>query len=465
MRFSIQTRLTLALVGLTACLLIATLLLTRWSFLSGFGDYINSIEQTRLTAVATRLAELHDADSGWYGDIEQRFRRISHRPHRGQARRQGPPPLRPGRPGPGRRDPERSGPQPTAFFDAAGAHIAGADLAAFDVALVEVAIMSDGHVIGHVRSAPRRSVNGSIEAAFAKRQLKTTLLIGAVAFVLALLLSLALTRVVLTPIRRLLHGISELSAGNYAVELGTAGRDELGDLIRDFDRLAMTLRETQKARQQMFADISHELRTPLTILSAELEALRDGVRTFGDSTLTSFEQEVERLRFLIEDLYALSTSDVGGLRYTFADHDLRALVQSAVDSLPTEDVQGFEITTDLSPVNALIDARRIEQLLRNLLMNATAYTDRPGRIEVGLTTSAADWILTVTDSSPTVPAAQCAQLFEPLFRMEQSRNRRLAGSGLGLAICRKIVDAHRGTILAAPSALGGIRVTTTIPRR
>ncbi len=111
--------------------------------------------------------------------------------------------------------------------------------------------------------------------------------------------------------------------------MNEARRDELGQLTRDLDRLGSTLEGNQSSRKRLLADVSHELRTPLTVLCGEIEALKDGLREFDQTQLASLDQEVQRLRYLVDDLYELSISDVGGLRYQFGDVNLSACVQHA----------------------------------------------------------------------------------------------------------------------------------------
>jgi two-component system sensor histidine kinase BaeS len=109
------------------------------------------------------------------------------------------------------------------------------------------------------------------------------------------------------------------------------------------------------------------------------------------------------------------------------------------------------------------DARRLAQLLDNLLANARRYTDAPGRIRVTVLASGRDRRLLIEDTPPGVPAAALPQLFERLYRVDASRARASGGAGLGLAICRAIVDAHGGRIEARPSALGGLGVVVDLP--
>jgi two-component system sensor histidine kinase BaeS len=265
----------------------------------------------------------------------------------------------------------------------------------------------------------------------------------------------------------MIAGVGRLSAGDYSQRMQEQRQDELGQLTRDIDHLATTLEESQSARRRLLADVSHELRTPLTVLSGEIEALKDGLRAFDDTQLDSLDQEVQRLRHLVNDLYQLSLSDAGGLRYEFASMDLAQCVRDASANLQTRASQAglsLHIKADSSSqVLVFADVRRIDQLLSNLLENAIAYTDAPGTVEINLSSNDQRVMLRIDDTAPGASESECEQLFEPLYRKESSRTRRSGGAGLGLAICRNIVTAHGGTILAAPSPLGGISIVIDLP--
>src|SRR5262249_1760047 len=110
------------------------------------------------------------------------------------------------------------------------------------------------------------------------------------------------------------------------------------------------------------------------------------------------------------------------------------------------------------------DAQRIDQLLANLLDNSLRYTDAPGRIVVRLSGGDRSATLVVEDSAPGVAAADIGRVFEPLYRADAARGRAHGGSGLGLAIARAIVAAHHGEIRAAPSSLGGLAISVSLPQ-
>jgi two-component system sensor histidine kinase BaeS len=169
----------------------------------------------------------------------------------------------------------------------------------------------------------------------------------------------------------------------------------------------------------------------------------------------------------VEDFHLLALSDLRALPCTFAPVQPAVLLHNAAARVQARaDAAGLRLVLDTSgsPPAAHWDAQRVDQMLSNLLENSLRYTDAPGLIRVQLRATATGQAqLTVDDSAPGVPVADHARLFDPLYRADASRSRRLGGSGLGLAICRAIVRSHGGQVEAGPSPLGGLRVVVSLP--
>lgn len=488
MTLSIAQKLIAAFVGLTLLVLIATLGLARWSFEQGFLDYVNALEQTRLEHVQVELAAEYSAAGGsWSSLTEQRFAALVRRsmprnafggsvpgghppggpPPDGVRGDVHPPPARGSR----LNQPGAQGAPPTALYDFAGELVAGASAGIDSTEAIRVPIVVNGIAVGELRSEPRRQFTSPLETEFSRQQLQTSWILGISSLILAIAVSLVLARGLLAPVRRMINSVAQLSSGNYAHRMNENRGDELGQLTEDLDRLGSTLEANQSSRKRLLADISHELRTPLTVLAGEIEALKDGVREFDAQQLGSLDQEVQRLSHLIDDLYQLSISDVGGLRYQFLTVDIAACLQHVIDGLRERAAeQGIELSLE-NPVSSATanefavtaDVQRIDQLLLNLLENSLAYTDAPGRITVNLSRTDTMAVITIDDTSPGVSETDCEKLFDPLFRQEASRSRRTGGAGLGLAICRNIVAAHGGSIASSPSALGGLTIRFDMP--
>ena len=255
--------------------------------------------------------------------------------------------------------------------------------------------------------------------------------------------------------RRWRRAPDALAAGDYAQRVATDRCDELGALARDFNRPGRDLEQNRNARRQWGADIAHELRTPLAILRGEIDALHDGVRAPTPQALASLQAECQRLATLVDDLYQLSLADAGALDYRFERLDLAALARDTV-ALQAGAFgaagPGWKVEAPASaPVRA--DARRLAQLLDNLLGNARRYTDAPGRVLVlRVAASAAEVVLSVDDTAPGVarrPAAP-VRAAVPRGRLAQPRQRRRWGSAWPSAVPSSTpTAAHRRAALGA----------------
>jgi two-component system sensor histidine kinase BaeS len=349
------------------------------------------------------------------------------------------------------------------LVDAAGRFIVGHPDVPDDAPTL--AIESNGKRVGALHLAPLPQPSDAIDVSFARDQLRSASIAAAVVLAIALVVSFGFARTLLRPVNALATGTRALAAGDYSRRLDVERNDEVGRLAVDFNHLAATLEQHQDARRRWGADIAHELRTPLSVLRGEIQALQDGVRAPTQSALDSLNAECERLGALIDDLYELSLADAGALEYRFERVDLAEIAGDIVDAQRSACADaGLALETSIDaeiPVRG--DARRLAQLVANLLANARRYTDAPGRIRVEAHANRGGAQLVVEDTAPGVPAAALPRLFERLYRVEDSRSRAAGGAGLGLAICRAIVEAHGASIDASASPLGGLRVAVEWP--
>jgi two-component system sensor histidine kinase BaeS len=332
-----------------------------------------------------------------------------------------------------------------------------------ETALRPIAV--EDRTVGWISRAPLRRLSSAAEVSFQQEQLRASWTIAAFAVALAAVLALVLARAFLLPLRRVAEATHRLAAGHYATRVAVRSSDELGRLGEDFNRLAQALERNEALRRRFMADVSHELRTPLAVLSGELEALEDGVRPLTRESLASLRAEVNALGKLVDDLNQLALADSGALAYRKATVDVVPLVAQALEShrdrLAERALAVETAWNGAAPVFG--DADRLRQMFRNLLENSARYTDRGGRIRVAVRRDADKVAIEFEDSAPGVPADALPQLFERFYRVEASRSRANGGAGLGLAICRSIAAAHGGDIAAAPSPLGGLRVSVSLP--
>lgn len=464
MRLSLWHRWALLSAGLVLLALVAMGVSQQRAFRHGLLAHATELERARLPVVAEQFAAEYRTAGGW--------QRLMAEPHRWRHAvlgedRAGPPPRR-GPPPPPRPPGHVPGPPPGPGFgqrlsllDTQGRVLRGPIPVAGEA---RAPVVVDGRVVGELALAPLPALAQVSDLEFAAQQRRTAMAIGLVVVAASVLAAFAMSRHLLARLGRLAEASRRLAAGERSARAGQLGHDEIGELARDFDRMAETLDRNRAARDRWIADISHELRTPLTILRGELAALEDGIRPLDRAALASLAREAERLSERIDDLHALALSDVGGLAYRFAPVDLAAVVHEAVDA-HRDMLERVPLTVDASLPGTLrvarADDRRLRQMLDNLLDNSARYTDAGGSVQVELARDAdGDAELVVEDSAPGVPPSALPHLLERHFRADHGRG---DGAGIGLAIVRNIVEAHGGTISVEASALGGLRVRVRLP--
>jgi two-component system sensor histidine kinase BaeS len=482
MQLSLTQKLFTCFLALTIVVLVATLGLARWSFERGFLDYVNTLERGRMERAGQDLLAVYKANGyHWDGFSDSDLHNIMNRHHTHGKR---PPPMRQpvvastneAEPGPRRPrliDRPAGGKPPKmrmALVDPQGTLIAGAPLSLAPENVINHVIKHDEKPIAELRTIIHRTISSPDDAAFADQQTRQSAIIGGIAMLLAALVSLGLSRVLLKPIHASIASVARLSSGDYkpngSLQRHDEGNDELARLASDLEHLRKTLHATRKSRQRLLADISHELRTPITILSGEISALLEGLRPLDKQQLQSLEEEVNRLKHLVDDLNELALSDVSGLRYEFQAVELEIVISNAIDSfqlLAKEAGISIEFSNKHS-VAISGDTQRLHQLFSNLIKNSVSYTDPPGCIRFTLTQDQSIAHIVIEDSPPSTTVDSYTDLFDALYRDEQSRNRHRGGAGLGLAICRNIVKAHRGQISAGPSTLGGLQIDIKLPK-
>lgn len=326
----------------------------------------------------------------------------------------------------------------------------------------------DGEIVAYIQHKKFTGITDQLDKIFANKQeqafLFNTLSTLLISIIAALFVSIYFRKRI-NVLTKIAH---ELTSGQYQNRVIIKQKDELGQLGMDFNILAKTLQKNQQSQQHWIADVSHELRTPIAILKGELQALDDGIRPLDESAVHSLKQETERLSKLVEDLYQLSVSDMGALKYDKKYFDINELLEE----IEANYVQSFEqkklsLFFEYNDSQACLfngDKQRFYQLISNLLKNSLRYTNADGQVLIACQCSSDKIRLSISDSSPGVEPEKLPKIFDRLFRVESSRTRTNGGAGLGLAIVKQIVLAHHGRISVEPSKLGGIMITMDFPK-
>lgn len=460
MKLSISTKLFIAVLASVLFVILSMGLATSWSFTRGFLGYLNEQALERMAPVLPRLASAYEREGSWefLRNKPDRWFEIMRPDHTDE------PTIH------DLRIPSASDLTGALFrialLDQDKKRVTGYPSIADDALLRPIEV--DGKLVGWLAVTPFQSVTEAGGSRFQQYQLQTSLAMGFVSLLLAMLIAWWIARTLLDPVKRVAAATHKLATGEYSNRVAVSSNDEVGQLARDFNQLAYTLERNEKMRREFMADVSHELRTPLSILRGELEAIEDGVRTLDHSSMKSLQGEVGMLSKLVDDLYELSLADVGALTYRKSQCDLNDLLQTSV-AMYQERCNaaglGVELRLPTGPLLLEADAKRLQQLFGNLLENAVRYTDAGGLLLISASLEDENILVSLMDSGPGVDPQQLPRLFERFYRGEASRNRASGGAGLGLAICHSIVLAHGGSLTADHSPLGGLWLSLRLPRK
>jgi signal transduction histidine kinase/HAMP domain-containing protein len=228
-------------------------------------------------------------------------------------------------------------------------------------------------------------------------------------------------------------------------------------------------REVERMRSELISAVSHELRTPLGFIKSYATTLLRDDTPIAPETRKHFleiiDEETDKLEHMLKELLDASRLQAGRLAIERRPTPLGALLERSVDKARHSlEESGHEVELRLPGEDPVVEADplRIEQVLDNLLENAARYSDPGSPIEVSLTAPDDDAHIRVTNQGNGLATTELEQIFEPFYRGENSRARRVHGAGLGLAICRGIVHAHDGRIWA-DSSDGTTSFLLTIP--
>ncbi len=303
-----------------------------------------------------------------------------------------------------------------------------------------------------------------------------------IAVILSGLVCYLLAWSITSPVTRLRKAAQSLAAGDLSARTGApvgGGRDDLTELMRDFDRMAERIEGLVDSQSRLLKDVSHELRSPLARLSVALGLARQRVASEVvapelESSLNRIELEADRLNQLIQRLLTIAQLESGtdGLRKT--ELPLRELVeQVARDAEYETPGRRCRVTTEATadpadPFLVEADPDLLRSAVENVVRNATRYTAEGTTVEVRLERRRAangeeEIIVRVLDSGPGVPEEALQMILEPFYRLDDARNRQTGGAGLGLSIADRAIRLHGGQLRASNRKEGGLEIEIRIP--
>jgi two-component system sensor histidine kinase MtrB len=309
-------------------------------------------------------------------------------------------------------------------------------------------------------------------------QLVQTTLIGAGIALVALLAAIAslVTRWVVLPVRHAARAAQRLSAGQLEERMVVGGADDLAALATSFNDMAASLQEKlhelqelSKVQRQFVSDVSHELRTPMTTIRMAAEILfesREDLDAAAARSTELLQSQIERFETLLTDLLEMSRHDSNVATLDAEPADLCDIVRrSADDAQQLAERRGCRIEFRL-PVQACmaeVDRRRVERILRNLLVNAVEHGE--GRdVVVTLAADSEAAAVAVRDHGVGLAPGEEQLAFDRFWRADPSRARTTGGTGLGLAIALEDARLHGGWLQAWGEKGRGSVFRLTLPR-
>jgi two-component system, OmpR family, sensor kinase len=269
------------------------------------------------------------------------------------------------------------------------------------------------------------------------------------------------------PIRRIQEGARALATENLNVRV-SAGleerKDELAVLARDFDAMADQLRANRGAITRLLRDISHELRSPLARMRLAVGLARRPTADLARQ-LDRLEREIERLDALISQVLKLARLNGTDMPFEREAFDVDEVIEEVVRDANFEGAaKGCKVQT-VGAARSVVNGNRelLRSAIENVLRNAVRYSPSGARVDVAVERSDAGLSVSIRDQGPGVPAGELERIFEPFYRVAESRDRDTGGEGIGLAITSQVMRAHGGSAKADNRAGGGFEVRLNLP--
>ncbi|MEU6220864.1 MtrAB system histidine kinase MtrB [Streptomyces sp. NPDC047022] len=307
-----------------------------------------------------------------------------------------------------------------------------------------------------------------VKGTLATAGLFVVVLLGAIAWLVV--------RQVVTPVR-MAAGIAErLSAGRLQERMKVTGEDDIARLGEAFNKMAQNLQlkiqqleDLSRMQRRFVSDVSHELRTPLTTVRMAADVIHEARADFDPVTARSAEllaDQLDRFESLLADLLEISRFDAGAAALDAEPIDLREVVRRVVSgAAPLAERKGTQIRVvgDQQPVVAETDARRVERVLRNLVVNAVEHGEGKD-VTVKLAAAGGAVAIAVRDYGVGLKPGEATRVFSRFWRADPARARTTGGTGLGLSIALEDARLHGGWLQAWGEPGGGSQFRLTLPR-
>ncbi|MBQ9990545.1 MAG: GHKL domain-containing protein [Lachnospiraceae bacterium] len=297
---------------------------------------------------------------------------------------------------------------------------------------------------------------------------KKAFLLEVMMYILILLISFAISYVLLVPFQKVSHAISEVKEGYTDEALSVPDYEETEHIVDAFNQVLTRMRTLDQSRQEFVSNVSHELRTPL----ASMKVLADSLLMQEDASpelyrefMGDIAEEIERENKIITDLLSLVKLDKTNAQMNITMVDINELLELLMKRLkPIARKDNIEVVLESNrPVTAEVDEVKLTLALSNLIENAIKYNRQNGWVRVSLDADHQFFSVAIEDSGVGIPESEYEQIYERFYRVDKSHSREIGGTGLGLSITRNVILMHRGSIQVSSVEQEGTTFLVKIP--
>lgn len=268
----------------------------------------------------------------------------------------------------------------------------------------------------------------------------------------------ALVRWLVQPVQWIKAGARRIGQGDLDHRIPASRKDDLGELAADINKMADDVKEMLEAKRQLLLAISHELRSPLTRLKVSLEFLEDPAVRDG------LMQDIREMERLIADLLESERLNTRHSPLQVTRIDLGELAGGVVSADLAAQTERITFKPPAQPIVLAGDAMRLRLLIKNLLENALRYSPadcKPVELSVAVTGGTAE--IRIRDHGRGMSPHDLSRATEPFYRADPARSRATGGLGLGLYLCRRIAEAHGGSLRISSELGFGTQVIVQLP--
>ena len=267
---------------------------------------------------------------------------------------------------------------------------------------------------------------------------------------------------IVSPLHRVAITVDRFGQGDLSARVNSRRKDEIGNLGRSFDSMAERIETLLTAERRLLQDVSHELRSPLARLSFAAELMKEAQDPIAAAARV--RREVDRLTGLVSTLIEMTSAEGDPTTRKMQHVPISELVRQIVeDSALEAKAYKVDIEADLQS-SAVVegDPELLRRAVENVLRNAIRYSPNDSSVKLKLAEEDGLVVIAVRDYGPGVPEDKLTRIFDPFYRVSDSRSSADGGVGLGLSIARRAILVHHGQI-EARNVSPGLEVSLRIP--